>query len=94
MLSFRYVVMQLLRNNPPLFILLPLFFTASLTPAAQAQTTPPNVIFILVDDQGYYDLGCYGATEVQTPRIDKMASEGAANVNFKYSRRLQRREGV
>ena len=76
MLSFRYVVMQLLRNNLPLFILLPLFFTASLTPAAQAQTTPPNVIFILVDDQGYYDLGCYGATEVQTPRIDKMASEG------------------
>ncbi len=36
----------------------------------------PNVIIILVDDQGYYDLGCYGATEVETPRIDAMAGEG------------------
>jgi arylsulfatase A len=36
----------------------------------------PNVVFIFVDDQGYYDLGCYGATEIKTPRIDAMASEG------------------
>ncbi|MCG8649834.1 MAG: sulfatase-like hydrolase/transferase, partial [Pirellulales bacterium] len=37
---------------------------------------PPNVVFILVDDQGYYDLGCYGATEFQTPRIDALADRG------------------
>lgn len=30
----------------------------------------------MIDDQGYYDLGCYGATEVRTPRIDAMAREG------------------
>ena len=36
----------------------------------------PNVIVIFVDDQGYYDLGCYGATEVTTPHIDRLASEG------------------
>ena len=36
-------------------------------------TAKPNVVFIFVDDQGYYDLGCYGATEVKTPRIDAMA---------------------
>jgi pectinesterase len=36
----------------------------------------PNIVFIFVDDQGYYDLGCYGATEVKTPRIDEMANEG------------------
>ncbi len=36
----------------------------------------PNIIFIFVDDQGYYDLGCYGATEVETPRIDAMARQG------------------
>ena len=36
----------------------------------------PNIIFILIDDQGYYDLGCYGATEVKTPRIDQLAAEG------------------
>ena len=36
----------------------------------------PNVIIILIDDQGYYDLGCYGASEVKTPNIDRMAAEG------------------
>jgi hypothetical protein len=35
-----------------------------------AIASKPNVVFIFVDDQGYYDLGCYGATEVKTPRID------------------------
>ena len=41
--------------------------------AGEAETKKPNFIFILIDDQGYYDLGCYGATEVKTPRIDAMA---------------------
>ncbi|MCM8538067.1 MAG: sulfatase-like hydrolase/transferase [Lentisphaeraceae bacterium] len=36
----------------------------------------PNVIVILVDDQGYYDLSCYGATEVKTENIDRMAAGG------------------
>lgn len=43
---------------------------------AVAAVHSPNVIIIFVDDQGYYDLGCYGATEVKTPRIDRMAGEG------------------
>ena len=43
---------------------------------------PPNVIFILVDDQGYYDLGCYGATEVRTPHIDAMAAEGTRLTDY------------
>ena len=33
------------------------------------------VVIIFIDDQGYYDLGCYGATEVKTPRIDQLAAE-------------------
>ncbi|MCR9291713.1 MAG: alpha/beta fold hydrolase [bacterium] len=41
-----------------------------------AVAAKPNIVFIFVDDQGYYDLGCYGATEVKTPRIDAMADEG------------------
>lgn len=41
-----------------------------------ASFQPPNFIFIFVDDQGYYDLGCYGASEVKTPRIDEMSGEG------------------
>jgi len=43
---------------------------------AVAEDTRPNLIFILVDDQGYYDLGCYGGKEFDTPRIDRMAAEG------------------
>jgi arylsulfatase A-like enzyme len=36
----------------------------------------PNVIFILLDDLGYSDLGCYGSKFYETPNIDKLASEG------------------
>lgn len=43
---------------------------------------PPNVIIIFVDDQGYYDLGCYGAAEVETPNIDAMASQGTRFTNY------------
>jgi arylsulfatase A-like enzyme len=36
----------------------------------------PNIVFILADDLGYGDLGCYGQEQIRTPRIDRMASEG------------------
>ncbi len=42
----------------------------------------PNVVFILSDDQGYGDLGCYGATDLKTPNLDKLASEGARFTDF------------
>ena len=38
---------------------------------------PPNVIFILTDDQGYGDLGIYGATDIETPYLDELALNGA-----------------
>jgi len=36
----------------------------------------PNIIFILADDMGYGDLGCYGSEKIPTPNMDKIASEG------------------
>ncbi len=36
----------------------------------------PNIVFIFADDMGYGDLGCYGATKIQTPNVDRIASEG------------------
>ena len=48
----------------------------SITQSAGAADQPPNVVLIFADDLGYGDLGCYGATKVQTPNIDKLAAEG------------------
>ena len=36
----------------------------------------PNIIFILIDDMGWKDLGCYGSTFYETPNLDKLAQEG------------------
>lgn len=36
----------------------------------------PNIVFIMADDMGYGDAGCYGATRIPTPNIDRLASEG------------------
>jgi len=50
--------------------------------AAQPQAArKPNIIFILADDLGYGELGCYGQKKILTPRIDKMATEGLRFTN-------------
>ncbi|MBL9143280.1 MAG: arylsulfatase [Verrucomicrobiaceae bacterium] len=37
---------------------------------------PPNIVFIIADDLGWGDLGCYGQTKIRTPHLDRMAAEG------------------
>lgn len=51
---------------------------ATLGPSAAnaAGNTRPNIIYIMCDDMGYGDLGCYGQRYIETPRIDSMAREG------------------
>ncbi len=42
----------------------------------------PNIIFILMDDLGYADLGCYGCQDIRTPNIDRIAANGLRFENF------------
>src|SRR4051812_48832319 len=58
-----------------------LLIVLAFAPFARGQR-PPNFIVILADDQGYADLGCYGAPLIKTPRIDRMASEGIRFTDF------------
>ena len=52
-----------------------LFFTLLFTIICLSASEKPNIIFILVDDMGYSDLGCYGG-EINTPNIDSLADNG------------------
>src|ERR1039458_3976584 len=42
----------------------------------------PSIIFILADDLGYGDLGCYGQTKIKTPNLDRLAAEGMRFTSF------------
>ena len=42
----------------------------------------PNIIFIMADDLGYGDLGCYGQKRIRTPHLDRMAAEGMKFTQF------------
>jgi arylsulfatase len=60
-------------------------FVAVLSRAADNATRPPNVVFIFADDLGYADLGCYGAKDIATPHIDRLAAEGTKFTSFYVS---------
>ena len=59
------------------FLLIALSASCTKAPATKTgKTTKPNIVIFYVDDLGYGDVGCYGATRVSTPNIDKLASGG------------------
>lgn len=50
--------------------------------AAAGSSRPPNIVLIFADDLGYGDLGCYGAENIRTLRLDAMAAEGLRFTDF------------
>lgn len=67
-----------------LFLTLFVFQTLLVGAVATARETSerrPNLVFILADDLGYGDLGCYGQTKIRTPHLDRLAREGTRFTN-------------
>ena len=59
-----------------------LLVTILLSARAADAVTPPNVIIIFTDDQGYADVGVFGAKNFQTPNLDRLAAQGRKFTNF------------
>ena len=53
----------------------------SATPEAR-EPAPPNIVLIFTDDQGYADVGVFGASDIPTPNLDGLASEGLRLTQF------------
>jgi len=57
------------------------FLLLTATHRARAATDRPNILFIVADDLGYGDLGCYGGKDIPTPNLDRLAASGARFTN-------------
>ena len=64
------------------FFLATLALTSTGIQVINAQQRPPNILFLLADDLGYGELGCYGQKVIQTPVLDKLASQGMRFTQF------------
>lgn len=51
-------------------------------PATESETPPPNIVLIFTDDQGYGDVGAFGAADIATPNLDRLAGEGLTLTDF------------
>jgi arylsulfatase len=56
--------------------------TACIPASSAPKAKPVNIVLVFIDDMGYGDLGCYGATGYKTPNLDRMASQGVRFTNF------------
>ena len=52
---------------------------------SRQKSSPPNIVIIFTDDQGYSDLGSYGAVGFETPNLDRLANEGIRFTDFQVS---------
>ncbi len=66
-------------------LLLPLIFSLCaliFAPTSAVGALRPNIVFVLIDDFGYADTGAYGAVDIQTPHMDRLAREGVKFTDF------------
>jgi len=68
--------------NSYLHIIVPAVISSFFTTNSTAKNTKPNIIYILADDLGYAELGCYGQQKIETPNIDRLAKEGIRFTQF------------
>lgn len=69
------MIMKIIKNS--LYLLLSVFlFSSCSDEKSKSDDVRPNIIFILADDLGYGELGCYGQEKIETPNIDQLAKEG------------------
>src|SRR5260221_3235326 len=66
---------------PEMLFTIVLAFASAVATAAEP-SRPPNVVIIFTDDQGYGDVGCYGAKGLTTPNLDRMTREGIRFTDF------------
>ena len=86
------IMMRKAINVPRVFLRVGLICVAAVVSGitAHAQSSPtapfaahrPSILFILADDLGYGDLGCYRQTRIKTPNIDRLASQGMSFADF------------
>lgn len=74
----RFLIKQfhVFSENIVLFSVLGFMLISTFAFTQNTNTGKPNIIFVLADDLGIGDVGCYGADNYKTPHIDKLASEG------------------
>ena len=69
-------------NTRLTFLLLLVISVINFATAQQQPNTGPNIVLIVADNMGYADIGPYGATDVQTPALNKLAREGVRFSNY------------
>lgn len=66
-------------------LMIALLMCGAVSESVSAQDSPPNVVVIFMDDMGYADINPFGASEYQTPNLNRMAAEGRRFTDFVVS---------